>query len=138
MTNQKSTKSMMLINSKWGKEKSFNMIPTTNDCPYVECLFNVEEQVLAVIGKTKKEQFHQVPRLDENGDPQRKKGAKSNENPFKIQRITQETYSEYYLTTKEDIINFIKIFAINEKDFKYGDLFKTRKIKDETKKLVIT
>ena len=33
-------KSMLLIKSAFGQMKSFKMIPITEDCPYVECLFS--------------------------------------------------------------------------------------------------
>jgi hypothetical protein len=117
--NTKPTQNMMLISSNWGPVKTFNLIPTDINCPYVEALYNPQGKVLAIIGKNKKETFHQVPRLDDNGEPLRKKGASNPEKPYKMQRISQETYSEYYITNEKEIEKFIETFAINEKEFDY-------------------
>lgn len=109
----------MLIKSNFAKMESFSLIPVSTECPYIEVMFNPHAKILAIIGKTKKEQFHSVPRLDGNGDPEKRKGASDPNNPYKTQRITQETYTEYYLRDREDIENFIKMFAVNSKEFDY-------------------
>ena len=44
-------KSMLLIKSAFGQMKSFKMIPITEDCPYVECLFSPREKMMVVISK---------------------------------------------------------------------------------------
>tara|TARA_R110001592_G_scaffold347760_1_gene641480 strand:- start:3107 stop:3481 length:375 start_codon:yes stop_codon:yes gene_type:complete len=96
-------KNMMLINSAFKNVKSFSMISISKECPYVEALFDPSSGVLAVITKEKKNTFHMVPKINEKGVPQ---GDKK-------QRVQIETYTEYYITSKEDINNFIGIFAIN-------------------------
>jgi hypothetical protein len=45
-----------------------------------------------------------VPKLKEDGNP----------HGNKKQRVQIQTYGEYYITNKDDIENFIKIFAIND------------------------
>lgn len=97
-------KNMMLINSAFKNVRSFSMISVSKECPYVEALFDPSSNVLAVIAKDKKNTFHMIPKVNEKGAPQ---GDKK-------QRVQIQTYSEYYLTNKEDIDNFINIFAINE------------------------
>ncbi len=66
-------KNMMLISSAFRGVKSFSMIPVTQDCPYVEAMFDPTSGILAVISKVKKQAMHMVPRLDENGQPIRLK-----------------------------------------------------------------
>ena len=61
-------KSMMLVKSAFGQKKSFKLIPITNDCPFVECLFSPREKILVVISKFMKQSYHMVPKLDDNGD----------------------------------------------------------------------
>ena len=46
--------SMMLITSSWGAKKTFKMIPVEKDCPYNECIYDLDSKVLAVIGKESK------------------------------------------------------------------------------------
>jgi hypothetical protein len=48
-------KSMMLITSAWGSKKTFKLIPISPECPYNEAIFDVDNKVLAVISKQKKE-----------------------------------------------------------------------------------
>jgi hypothetical protein len=45
-----------------------------------------------------------VPKLKEDGNP----------HGNKKQRVQIQTYGEYYITNKDDIENFINIFAIND------------------------
>jgi len=107
--------SMMLTTSAWAKISSFSLMPITNDCPFVECLYNPMAKTLAIIGKTKKDTFHMVPRLDDNGSPQEIKGGTER----KQQRVSQESYTEYYITEREEVENFIKKFAVNHAEFDY-------------------
>lgn len=111
--------SMMLTTSAWAKIKSFSLMPVSNDCPFVECLYNPVDKVLAIIGKTKKDTFHMVPRLDDAGGAIRNTKSSDPNKPNKMQRVQQESYTEYYITEKEEVINFIKQFAVNHEDFDY-------------------
>jgi hypothetical protein len=97
-------KNMMLINSAFKNVKSFSLISVDRNCPYIEALFDPSTKVLAVITKEKKNNFHMVPKLKDDGSPA---GNKK-------QRVQIQTYGEYYITNQEDIDNFISIFAINE------------------------
>lgn len=108
--------SMMLSTGEWAKMKSFTMMPISSDCPYIECLYNPMAKTLAIIGKTKKDTFHMVPRLDENGKPST---IKHQPDETKQQRVSLESYSEYYLTEEEEIKNFIQKFAVNHEEFDY-------------------
>ena len=80
-----------------------------------------------------------VPRLDDNGQPQRLKVPnKATGKTVKEQRVSMETFSEFYITNKEEIKNFINIFAINADSYDFAK-FVDVDIK-ETKKepLIIT
>lgn len=117
-------KNMMLISSSWKNHETFKLIPTTQDCPYVEGIYDREIGVLALIGNVKKQQFHMVPRLDANGDPEMRKHVKdpATQKPFKEERRPIETFQEYYLQDKADIDQFINHFALNT-DFNYKKYF---------------
>lgn len=117
-------KNMMIISSAFRGVKSFSLAPVTEDCPYVEALFDPSSSILAVITKVKKTQLHMVPRLDENGQPMRLK-VPNNETgkTVKEQRIQIETFSEFYITEKEEIKDFVKIFAINSDSFDIDQFF---------------
>ena len=107
-------KSMLLIKSAFGQMKSFKMIPITEDCPYVECLFSPREKMMVVISKFMKQSYHMVQKLDDNGDPVPVKGKpRANGNKFKEERRLVDTCSEHYILTEEEIREMIKMFAVN-------------------------
>ncbi len=117
-------KNMMLITSAFRQVKSFSLVPVTEDCPYVEAMFDPTGGILAVITKVKKDSFHMVPRLDDNGQPAKLKAPnKDTGKVHKEQRVSVETFSEFYITEKEEIKNFLAVFAINNDSFDYDQFF---------------
>lgn len=117
-------KNMMLITSSWKNHETFKLIPTTRDCPYLEGIYDRELGVLALIGNNKKQQFHMIPRLDTNGDPEMRKTVKdpATQKPFREERRSIETFQEYYLQDKGEIDQFINHFALNA-DYDYKKYF---------------
>jgi len=117
-------KNMMLITSAFRQVKSFSLVPVTEDCPYVEAMFDPTGGILAVITKVKKSSFHMVPKLDDNGQPSRLKVPnKETGKVHKEQRVSIDTFSEFYITEKEEIKNFLAVFAINNDSFDYDQFF---------------
>jgi hypothetical protein len=116
---------MMLFTSTWKNSKTFKMIPATGDCPYVECIFDPQLKVLAVIGRNKKDQFHMIPKLDPNGDPEPRKNPRSADKIVKEERRTLETYQEYYLEERSDIEAFVNHFAVNSDTYDFKKHFET-------------
>ena len=112
-------KNMLLTTSSWKEGKTFKMIPTSPDCPFVECIYDQQVQVLAVIGTHKKDTFHMLTKLDPNGDPETRKTPARNGNPFKEERRSVETFQEYYIEDLNEIREFIKAFAINADTYDY-------------------
>ena len=131
-------KNMMLVNSSFRGAKSFNLIPVSKDAPYIEAMFDPSSGILACIGVNSKQSFHMVPRLDDKGQPIRLKVPnKTTGKTVKEQRVSQQTYSEYYIGEKNDIDNFINIFAINAYTFDYKQ-FTDVEIKDTKVSKIIT
>jgi len=115
---------MMLISSAFRGVKSFSMIPVTQDCPYLEAMFDPTSGILAVISKVKKQAMHMVPRLDENGQPIRLKAPNMETGKtVKEQRLQIETFSEIYITEKEEIVQFVYMFAVNAEQFDIAPFF---------------
>lgn len=114
-------KSMILYKSGWTVGSDFiptiKMLPTTTDCPFNEVLFDPENKVLAIVGKEKKQSYRFIPKLDDAG-----KATQAQE------RKLMENFYEYYLESKEDIYNFINMFALN------SDTFDWKKFIEESKK----
>jgi hypothetical protein len=123
-------KNMMLISSPFRNMPSFSLIPVSNEAPYVEAMFDPSSGILAVISKISKQSFHMMPKLDENGQPQRLKVPKE-------VRVSTETFSEFYLTNKDEICDFLNIFAINADTFDFNAFMSVDVDKVETPKIIM-
>ncbi len=108
-----SEKTMMLVKSSWQESQTFRMIPLTESCPYVECIFDPDTKVFVVISKIKKTALHMLPKLDDYG--QSITGTKG----IKQERHKIEVFQEFYLEDMTAIEELIKIFSVNNKfDYK--------------------
>lgn len=110
---------MMLVTSPWNGKKAFKAIPVHKDCPYTEFLFDSDSKILVVITTTIKDNLHVVPRLDENGDPVKTKGPRLNGKTYKEARIQIETFTEHYITEKEDMEALINMHTVNAGTFEW-------------------
>ena len=112
-------KSMLLITRQWDKQKSFSLMPVDKSCPYSEGIYDPASKVLVLMSTLTKENYHFVPKLDEDGNkiPRKKRGESGAD--YKEQRVSIETFQEYYITEKEEIINFINLFCVNSNEFNY-------------------
>jgi len=104
---------MMVIKSDWNGQPTFKMIPLSKDCPYLEAIYDSQSKVLALIGLTRKNVFHMMPKLDDNGDVVPRKTRTEGAKAHKEERRTIETFQEYYLTDVDDIKAFVNHFANN-------------------------
>ena len=110
-----SEKSMILVQSSWQESQTFRMIPITESCPYVECIFDPGTKVFVVILKTTKSTLHMLPKLDEYG--QVVTGSKGN----KQDRHKIEVFQEFYIEDKIAIKDLINLFALNAKTFDFEE-----------------
>ena len=86
-----SEKTMMLVESTWQDTKTFKMIPVSNDCPYVECIYDPTSKVFVIISKVTKTSLHMLPKLDDYGK------AVSGNRGAKQERRALDTFQEYYI-----------------------------------------
>jgi len=128
---------MMLVKSVFRNVNSFTLIPVSLDSPYTEAMFDPASGILAVISKVMKQSYHMVPKLDDNGDPQRLKAPNQQTGKtVKEERRLVDTFSEFYLNDKADIETFIHMFAINAEHFKVDEFFVDLK-KTEPSKIIL-
>ena len=115
---------MMLVNSTFRNTKSFTLIPVSSDSPYVEAMFDPSSSILAVISKVMKQSYHMVPKLNDDGEPQRLKSPNPQTGKtVKEERRLVDTFSEFYLNDKKDIETFIHMFAVNATSFDLEEFF---------------
>ena len=118
-------KSMLLITSSWGKNKTFKLIPATTDCIFNEGIFDLDAKVLALISKEKKQNFHMLPKLNELGDVQYLKvGKRNNGKEYSEERKALESFYEYYVEDINEIESIVKMLAINSDEFDFKQYFK--------------
>lgn len=129
---------MMLVNSVFRNARSFSLIPVSVDSPYVEAMFDPSSGILAVIGRERKESFHMMPRLDDNGQPQRLKVPnKTTGKTVKEQRVSLNTFQEYYINDKSDIETFIELFAVNASSFNYKEFLEVDLQETKTSSIIM-
>lgn len=112
-------KTMMLVQATWNEQQTFRMIPVSESCPYVECIFDPATKVFVIISKITKVSLHMLPKMDENGDPVACKSARPNGRNFKEERNKIEVFQEYYVEDKAGVDMLIKYTAINADSFDY-------------------
>jgi len=118
-------KTMLAVTSPWSNQKSFKLIPIKTECPFTEVIFDPSTVTLVVFSKETKQGLHMVPLRDENGDIAKPKGQRKNpdgsvsQKNYKEKQVTLETFTEHYLTEKEEIENLISIIAVNAESFNF-------------------
>ncbi len=117
---------MLLIKSSWNEGETFRLLPVTQDCPYVECIFDPGTKVFVVISKVVKTTLHMLPKLDDNGDPAPLKMKRANGRMVKEERKQIETFQEYYVEDVDAMEALIDVFAINKSTFDYGKYLKAK------------
>ena len=111
--------SMMLVSSTWGENKTFKLIPISAQAPYNEVIFDVDNKVLAVISKEKKQTFHMMPKLDDTGSVIPLKNKRTSSKDYAEERRVLETFYEYFIEELTEIQEFIELFAVNSDTFPY-------------------
>jgi len=123
--------SMMLTSSNWGPNKTFKMIPVNLECPYTEAIFDPGSKILAIVSKVCKQQYHMIPKLDDNGDPQRLKINKREDGKdIKEERRLLDTFAEYYITDEEEIELIVEGMSINSDTYDWKKFFTDEIIPD--------
>jgi hypothetical protein len=105
---------MLLIQSDWNEEKTFKLIPLSNDCPYIEAIYDPSTKVLVMISRISMTKLHMLPKLDDNGDPAPLKAPRKNGRAVKEERKSIETFQEFYIDNAEAINALVDIFAVNK------------------------
>ena len=104
---------MILVQASWQDAQTFRMIPISESCPYVECIFDPATNVFVVIMKIIKTTLHMLPKLDEYGI------AITGTKGTKQDRHKLDVFQEFYIEDQSAINDIIELLAINAKKFDY-------------------
>jgi len=111
---------MLLVDSYMGPYKTFVLIPTSDDCPYVECIYEPTGMTMFLLSKNKKQSYKMLPKLNDNGDPERlKMQTRDDGKDFKEERRLLETFHEIIISGRESIEEFVEAMASNSATFDY-------------------
>jgi hypothetical protein len=97
-------------------------------------MYDASTGLLAIIGKTKKQVFHMVHKVDDNGDTAIAKGRKVVGKTYKEERKAIKTFYEYTLVNEDDIVAFVEKFAINADTFPFRNVMNPEAAKAKVKK----
>lgn len=115
----------MLYTTATNGDKTFSLIPLHADCPFNEAIYMPKLEALAVLGKSTRDTFTMLERLDENGNPIAQTGKGADGAQPKTQRVQLATPWEYFIHEKDEIRAFVKANAFNEDTFNYDQYITT-------------
>ena len=116
---------MRLITSAWQSQKTFRMVPISNDAPFVEVIFDPQTRTMVLFSKNTKSTFHMLPKLDDNGDLLKVTGKARPAGPGQVPKDYREgrhemkTFMEFYITEKEEMNSLIESICENADSFDY-------------------
>lgn len=121
------TTSMRLYTSIWKEQETFKMLPVSNDCPFLEVIYDTELKQLAIVGSKLKKGFTYMDKLDNNGhktmisgyEGLKKKYPNSEIYPYKRERVEIDVVNEYYIKEEAEQTEFINRFAENTDGFNF-------------------
>lgn len=125
-------KTMMLVTVPYTPtEKSIRMIPVTKDCPYIDVVYWKDKKVLEINTAFKKNEYAYYPKLDDNGDMEKRKNGpikdeNGNELIYKQERRITEVLQKYYIIEQVEIIAFIEAIAVNSKTVDYMSILASK------------
>ena len=112
-------KTMLLITAPWSREtNTFRMIPATPDCPYLDVVYNRDKKALEITSTYKRNEYAMFAKVDDNGDAEKRKAAKIDEETgtqitVKQERRMAEILQKYFILEQSEIISFVQTFAVN-------------------------
>ena len=95
---------MKLITTYWGEHKTFKLMPLTEECPYLEGIYDPNTDMLVVITSKMKQNLQMVPKIDDSGNIVKATKAKVNGKPYKEKQILMHVPQEFYITEREEAI----------------------------------
>lgn len=129
-------KTMMLYTTATNGDKTFSLMPLTDDCPFNEAIYMPKLEALAVLSKSTRDTFTMMERLDENGNPTGQVGKGGDSSKAKMQRVQISSPWEYFIHEKEEIRDFVIANAVNADTFSFQKYLTALEVVDTPKIIV--
>jgi len=126
---------MRLIHTMWNSKPTFRMIHVSNDSPYIEAIFDPQLNQMVLITKEKRNSYHMVPKLNDDGALIPRSKPIKGETAHKEERRLIETFVEHYLIKIDDISAVVEKFAENSDTFDYKAYYVAIPLTAETEKV---
>jgi len=114
-------KNMLLVKGSWKSaadgqtHDTFKMLPVSLDCPYVEVIYDPGLTLMVVVSKINKDNYQMAVKLDGDGHPTKAKKPHADGNPYRQMRERITVKQEFYIIERDEQIEFVKQFAVNDK-----------------------
>lgn len=123
---------MYLFTTQFNGIETFGLVPVNQDCTFSKGIYDRHQRCLVMFSSKAQEGLHLIPKLDQNGDVLRSKKPRSNGMNIVQQRVTLDTYNEFYLAIEEEITELIKMIALNCDTYEYQRYFKPLETPEQT------
>jgi hypothetical protein len=131
------TNNMMLYTTATNGEKTFGLLPLNSDCPFNEAIYMPKLEALAILSKSTRDTFTMLERLDENGEVSftniKDKETGKTKHVAKQQRVQVATPWEYFINEKDEIREFIRMYAVNADSFDYAKFMTSLEVVEQPK-----
>lgn len=112
-------KPLWLYTSSWRGKPTFKALPVSEDCAYIETIYDTFDKVLYVVLKISNRTLQFLPKVDKNGDlieMQRPRKFRNIESRAAEERVEISRYTEFTIEKEEEIKRFLIRFCENEED----------------------
>lgn len=120
MTQEKKP-NLFLYTSTWRDKPTFKALPTSEETPYVEIIYDTFAQGLYVVLKHPTRLLQFLPKIDKFGDivelPRPRK-YRNIESRAAEERVELSRHTEFFIEKREEVEAFIARFCENEESFR--------------------
>lgn len=116
---------MLIVNGVFKEANTFRLIPLTDDCPYVEMIYDVPGRALFLVNKVVKDTIDYIEKIDNKGHivfTKVKEVTEYKQVPAVERCIVRVNYNTTIINEQE-IITIVELFARNSDTFDYKSFF---------------
>ncbi len=96
--------SMLKISVLYNGKDTFQLIPTSKDCPYSEATFNPQAKSLLIISPMSFETFQMLPKINDDGNMT---ASKVHESHYKHERVRTQKHFDWVIAKRDEIQKFV-------------------------------
>lgn len=121
MTTQEKKPNLFLYTSVWRDKPTFKGLPTCEETPYVEIIYDTYAKGLYVVLKHPTRVLQFLPKISKDGDVvelQRPRKFRNTDSRAAEERVELSRHTEFFIEKREEVEAFLKRFCENEELFR--------------------